>query len=113
MVTSSIRHGLWYVLLAASIAIGVSACGGTDDPAEDEEAVVKDVTDDSAATEEDVAEAEQAVCSGYYPGAPCFALCCSHQNWNNLGPMGWGTCENAGQAHCANAGGLCGACWGY
>jgi hypothetical protein len=111
MVASSVRRGLSCTFFTALMALGVAACGGVDEPIDDEQVSVDDSSGNVTATEEETSEAEQAMCGGWYPGAHCYALCCSHQNWNNLGPMAYGECTSAGKAHCAWAGGLCGACW--
>ena len=114
MIANSIRRGLWCALFAASTALGLAACGGTDEPIDDEEAVTNDGSGDSVATEEETAEVSQALCEGWDKGARnCTVKCWSHANWNNLGPKPYGTCTDAGYAYCAYAGGLEGACWSW
>jgi hypothetical protein len=70
-----------------------------------------DGSSDDAAAEEETSEVSQPLCEGWPDGKNCTVLCWAHANWNNLGPMPYGTCEEAGKKHCAYAGGLYGACW--
>jgi len=113
MLPNFVKNGLCVMLLSASAALGVAACGSAE-PADDEILEVE-ATEPQSATDADeaIGNPDQLQCTGAGNGAHCLTRCCNNGAWSDLGNPGWGHCSTAASNHCKGAGGPCEICWGH